>query len=181
MTFHAGALSHASENHPISFDNSVPFRLHFFCAAAQVAAHDGINIGVSRIAIVGQEPDGRHHLPRLAVATLYVELDPRVLDGLQPLLRARPQWLSPLCRRQTRWETDKSAPAVRRHDWESPEKRHVRVCIEVVRRPVDRQVHQVKASVFRIAKLIGLVFRRHPLRPAAPKTRSANRHRTPGA
>src|SRR6195952_4417548 len=52
-------------------------------AAADVAVHGAIDVGVGGFLVIGQEADGRHDLAGLAVAALdHVELAPRALNRL---------------------------------------------------------------------------------------------------
>src|SRR5262245_57804669 len=56
-------------------------------AAAEIGAHDIVNIGVGRIRIEGQQRPGRHALAGLAIAALCdLVLDP---SGLNRMQRAR--------------------------------------------------------------------------------------------
>jgi hypothetical protein len=50
-------------------------------APADIAAHCGIDLGVARVRIAGQQFGGRHDLPGLTIAALrHVELHPRRLQ-----------------------------------------------------------------------------------------------------
>lgn len=53
-------------------------------AAANVAAHEIVDIGVARIRFFRQQRDGRHNLPRLTVTALWdIFGNPGLLDGMQ--------------------------------------------------------------------------------------------------
>src|SRR5688572_32840867 len=57
---------------------------HVRRAAAEVARHRLVDVGVGRPLVLREQCGGRHHLPRLAVAALRdVELLPRRLYGLR--------------------------------------------------------------------------------------------------
>src|SRR5260221_991262 len=56
---------------------------HVRCAAADVAGHRGVDVGVGRLLLGHQQRGGGHHLPGLAIAALRdVELFPRRLHGV---------------------------------------------------------------------------------------------------
>src|SRR6266852_4160931 len=57
-------------------------------AAANVAAHEIIDIGVRRFGLLGEQGDRRHNLPGLAIAALRdVFRDPRLLDRMASIAR----------------------------------------------------------------------------------------------
>src|SRR5437660_8316625 len=58
-------------------------------AAADVAAHRGVDVLVGGSCVRREQRDGAHDLAALAIAALrHVVLDPRRLDGLADLVRA---------------------------------------------------------------------------------------------